>query len=267
MTKKLALVTGATSGIGEAVCRLLAGQGIPLIITGRNKASLEALQKELQQQVDVTVVIADLSKQEARQQLIEQIRRLAPDLVINNAGFGLYGDALTHNTSEQMDILEVNGAAVLQLSLEAARTMVSHALKGTIVNVSSAAAFYAMPGMAVYAAAKAFVAQFSEAFDCELASHGVRVLTICPGMVETHFVDRAGGTNESSKSQVASMTPQYVAEQIWRQIHQQNPLKIINWKYRVFMALSRLIPKTWLAKILHRSILQRIHPRKIKNHE
>lgn len=263
---KLALVTGATSGIGEALCRLLAAKGIHLIITARSVSTLEILKEvlTLRYQINVHVVPADLSQKEDRQRLIEQIHTLAPDLIINNAGYGLYGDALTHHTSEQMGILEVDVAAVLQLSLEAARTMVSKGVKpGTIINVSSAAAFYIFPALAVYAASKTFVNRFSESFDQEMQPHGVRVLAICPGSVATGFVQRAGGEENKYKERVKPMTPEFVAEAIWHQIQHPEPLKIINWKYRALTALSRLIPKKWLARILHQQILQRIPAKNI----
>jgi uncharacterized protein len=263
---KLALVTGATSGIGEALCRLLAAKGIDLIITARSSSTLEVLKETLTKQHGVTihVVSADLSLKEDRQRLVEQMHLLAPDLVINNAGYGLYGDALTYHTSEQMEILEVDAGAVLQISLEAARTMVSRGLKqGTILNVSSAAAFYIFPALSVYAASKAFVNSFSESFDQEMQPHGVRVLAICPGGVATRFVQRAGGEESRSKGWMQPMTPEFVAEAIWHQIQHPEPVKIISWKYRALTALFRLIPKKWLARLLHQQILQRIPPRNI----
>lgn len=262
-TYKLALVTGATSGIGEALCRLLADKGINLMITARSAATLEALKETLtaDYKIDVHIVMADLSLQEDRQRLVEQIHTLSPDLVINNAGYGLYGDALTYNTREQMEILEVDAVAVLQLSLEAARTMVSKGLKGAIVNVSSAAAFYVFPAFSVYAASKAFVNHFSQSFDHELRAFDVRVLAICPGVVATRFVQRAGGEEERYKEKVEPMTAEFVAEEIWRQIQHPEPVRMINWKYRVMHTLSYLMPRTWMARLLHQQILQRIPPR------
>lgn len=263
MSYKLALVTGATSGIGEAMSRLLADKGIHLIITGRSLVALQALQENLRKKVDVQVVPADLSLKEDRQKLVEQIHARSPDLVINNAGYGLYGDALTYNTKEQMEVLEVNVVAVLQLSLEAARTMVSQSLKGTVVNVSSAAAFNIIPALSVYAASKDFVKHFSESFDYEVRSYGVRVLTVCPGGVDTGFIRRAGGEEKKIRSYVKPMTADFVAEEMWRQIQHPEPVRVINWKYHLLSVLSRLIPVKWYARFLHKQILQRIPPRTI----
>src|SRR5580658_2209493 len=112
MTYRLAFVSGATSGIGQATCQLLAKKGIPIIATGRNEAKLLELKQTLSNQVRIQTIQADLSKITDRQEVIALIHQCAPDLVINNAGFGLYGEALTYSTQEQVSILEVNGQAV-----------------------------------------------------------------------------------------------------------------------------------------------------------
>src|ERR1700728_1079087 len=119
----LALVTGASSGIGEAVARLLADKGIPLIIHGRNKEKLEKLAAELTLKVNVWIIIGDLADREGRDQVIKVINDRLPDLVINNAGFGLFGDVLTYSTQDEMKILEVDGNATVELTIEAARCL------------------------------------------------------------------------------------------------------------------------------------------------
>ena len=119
---RLALVTGATSGIGKEVCKLFAGKGINLILTGRNEEELKLLKESLSPLVSVQFISADLSTAEGRRHIVQAIHENCPDLVINNAGFGFIGEALTYQTNEQVEILEVNGKAVLELSLEAART-------------------------------------------------------------------------------------------------------------------------------------------------
>lgn len=258
---RLALVTGATSGIGMETCRMLAQKGIPLIISGRNSIELGNLEKTLSRLVDVRSIQADLSQPEGRQILIKMMHGQVPDLVINNAGFGLYGEALTHETKDQAEILEVNGKAVLEITLEAARAMVSEKRKGVILNVSSNAAFFIMPNMAVYAASKAFVNQFSQALDFEMKPNGIRVLTICPGMVFTQFQERAGG--KIGDEQALVMKPAFIAEQIWNQIENLDPLLIVDWKYRLLTFLSSFLPKSWIAKSLGQAIAERIKQRTI----
>ncbi|MBA3722784.1 MAG: SDR family NAD(P)-dependent oxidoreductase [Parachlamydiaceae bacterium] len=259
----LALVTGATSGIGKALCHLLAEKGIALIASGRDVNLLQNLKNDLQSKVNVQLIVADLTKKDERQKLIEQIHTFAPDLVINNAGFGLYGDCLTYQTSEQMQILEVDGVALLEITLEAARSLLSKEKKGTIFNISSAAAFQIFPGMAVYAATKAFVNQFSQAFDKEMEVHGIRILTTCPGMVNTNFQARASHKNSDSAADIGVMTPEYVAESIWKQIESQKPLTIIDWKYHIMNCVSYLVPTSLIIRIIRKNILNRIQKRNL----
>lgn len=258
---RLALVTGATSGIGNELCGLLARKGINLMISGRNQAELDLLRNSLSSIVSVQSYRADLSTSEGRRCLISALHEHVPDIVINNAGFGLYGEALTYSVEEQSEILEVNGKAALELSLEAARTMVSQGKRGVVLNVSSAAAFQIFPSMAVYAASKAFVNHFSQAFDFEMKPYGVRVLAICPGMVATDFQRRAGA--EARPVKEGFMLPSFVAEQIWRQIEEQKPLMIVDWKYRFLTCLSSMLPKRLTASIGKRIIDSRIKSRKL----
>lgn len=253
----LALVTGATSGIGEELCRLLADKGINLIITGRNNDKLKQLVDELSDQVAVTPFSADLRFMEDRALLVEKIHRFVPDLVINNAGYGIYGHTLAHETSESIDLLEVNAAAVAELTIEAARTLASHKRKGVILNISSVASFFPFPNLAMYAASKAFVTSFSESFDGEMEPFGIRILTACPGQVDTSFTERAGGT-KSAFERKRSMTAEYAAKQIWDQIDNEKPVKIFNNAYWIMSWFNRLIPRSLLKRILKKHIASRL---------
>lgn len=263
MKISLAMITGASSGIGTALCRLLADKGVRLLITGRDQERLETLASELRSKIEVMVFPADLTNLSDRAGLIKKMRLHHPDLVINNAGFGLYGDALSHPTANQLAIFDVNAASVLELTLEAARIMKDNAIKGTILNVSSAAGFLVFPSMSVYAASKSFVNQVSEALDIELERFGIRVLAACPGMVDTHFRERAGGVSQPPRKNV--MTASFAAEQIWWQIQQRKPLYVFDWKYRVGLFLARFVPKKWLAKLLRKEIEERRAPQGNKN--
>lgn len=257
----LALVTGATSGIGEELCKLLASKGISLIITGRNLEKLNQLSSELSSQVKVASVSADLETIEGRKKVLALIHAQKPDLVINNAGFGLYGDSLSYETSELMKVLEVNCAVVLEFSLEAARTLISDKKRGVIVNIASAAAFIISPTLCVYSATKAFVNQFSEAFDMEVKPQGVRVLSACPGVVNTNFRQRAGGEVSSPMINFEMSAP-FAAEEIWRQIQKGKPSYVFHWPYRISIFLSRyIIPKKWAAKAIKNSVTSFTKPR------
>lgn len=263
-----ALVTGASSGIGEHLCYFLANKGINLLISGRNKARLNALADKLKSDVLVEVIAADLADRHERMLLTDAIRKYIPELVVNNGGFGLYGDALTHETEAQMQILEVNGNALLELSLVAARALISEQKKGVILNVASAAAFPIFPRLATYSAAKAFVVKFSESFDEETKPFGVRVLASCPGMVDTNFRVRAGGETKNDTSfSDKSMTLDFAVSEIWRQIQNEKKIHIFSWLYRMAIVFVHyLLPKKWVAAKLKANIDARHPPQPIINY-
>lgn len=258
----LALVTGATSGIGKALCPLLIKEGFSLLVTGRNEKELQTLEQDFPGKI-IKALPADLSNEDGRQTVIALIHEYAPTLIINNAGFGLYGEALSYSTEEQKQVVEVNVLAVVELTLEAARALVSTQKKGVILNVSSAAAFQVAPNLSVYASSKAFVNTFSQSLDEEFRPYGIRVLATCPGMVKTSFSERAGGQVRSKMQQEGVMNPEFIAEEIWRQIQSKQPLRIVDWKYRVLTYLSYLLPKKWVATMFKQTIAERIAPRPI----
>jgi uncharacterized protein len=261
MNVSFALITGATSGIGKKLTELLAEKGFSLLLIGRNQEELSLLKKQFPQE-SIEIHRADLLQPEGRSVVVTLIRERVPDLVINCAGLGLYGDALSYSTEEQLAILEVNINALVEITLQAARTLFFKKKKGIILNVSSAAGFDFYPGMAVYAASKAFVTSFSEAFDFEMQKSGIRILTSCPGMVETNFQFRAGEVQQNNP--VKMMNSNYVAKEIWEQIQSLQSVKIIDWRYRMINIFSYLIPKQWLAAAKKAVIEKRIQKRPYK---
>jgi uncharacterized protein len=246
-----ALVTGATSGVGEAICHLLAEKGIQLIITGRNEQRLEALRKTLAAKVPVVSKRCDLCDVGQRKVLVEILAEEKPDLVINNAGAGMYGSVVEHDIEEHMALVALNVAAVTELTIESVRIM-QHEGGGTVMNISSVAAFFPFPYFSVYAATKAYVNSFSEAVDVEVASSGVRVLAACPGRVATHFGMRAskGFKKEKSSPSFFVMDVEYAAVQVWKQIEKGKTVRIFDWKYRMAWLLSYIVPRSLLYKNL-----------------
>ena len=178
-----------------------------------------------------------------------------PGFVINNAGLAYYNNAINYPTEQQIQILEVNGVALLELTLEAAKAMKATNKPGVIMNVSSVAGFFIFPYFSVYAASKSFVNVFSQSLDYELREEGIRVLTACPGIVDTHFRVRAGGTEVEDNRGL--MSAQYAAQQIWRQINKLQPLNIFNWKYRLAAMIQPFIPQSIYVKFLIKNIKAR----------
>lgn len=258
-----ALVTGASSGIGRELCRLLANKGINLIIVARSKDKLESLAKEVGDRVSVEIVCADLADRDQRKEVLEKIYERVPDLVVNNAGWGYYGEALTYKTDVSMNMLEVDVVALLELSLESARAMVSAGKKGVIMNVSSSAAFQIFPCFSVYAASKTFVNRFSESFDEEMSPYGIRVLACCPGMVDTSFRYRASEGGDQ-KAHPYSMTVAFAVNEIWKQIIKGQPIRAFDWKYRFVTFLTQyLLPKRFVARAVRKNLEQRHSKRPI----
>lgn len=252
----LALVTGASSGIGEELCHLLAGQGINLLVTGRNQDKLNALVRQLESKVRVFSFVADLSTPEGCQHVVNHIQQHVPDLIINNAGLGLYGEAISHPIEKELEIVDVNVRAVMQFTLTAAKALQQRNKAGSICNIASAIAFYVAPSTAVYAASKSFVVNFSQALDLELKPYHIRVLTSCPGVVMTEFAKRAGKGKYNPQPE-AAMSAKFVAEEIWQQIKKGESLSIIDWKYRLAYYVSKLLPQSWIAHLIQKSILSR----------
>lgn len=252
----LALITGATSGIGEALSHLLASKNISLLLTGRNREKLEALKKELSLQVSVDTFPADLAHEKERRALLDWMEEKKADLVINNAGVGFYGEAITA-IPEQLEILQVNVLALAEITFGAVNFFVREKMKGTVLNVSSVAGYQVFPGFTSYAASKAFVNTFTRSLAFEVQSKGIRILLSCPGQVATPFSSRASHRNLQRKPNFFVMSDSFAAYAIWEQIQSGKPVQIFDWKYKIGIYLSALIPTRWLAPLLQNQILKR----------
>lgn len=190
-----ALVTGASSGIGESMARELASQGANLILTARNLPRLEKEAEELRKKygIQVSVFPGDLSQGETCQKLFQwtQRQKLQVDLLINNAGFAYNGEFAEEELQNIRAMLAVNVQALVELTRLFLPGMLERK-KGGILNVASTAGFQGMPYLSLYAATKAFVISFSEALWYECGTAGVRVFCLCPGNTLTQFHQNAG---------------------------------------------------------------------------
>ncbi len=243
-----ALITGASSGIGEQLARMLAKKGYTLLLVGRDEARLRKV-------ADITggeSFLIDLS--EDRTALLERVRSDSFDLIVNNAGFGLYGSAAELSIEEQLKILEVNAAAAIEITLEGARAMIRADKRGVILNVSSVAGEFPTPGMAIYGASKACLTRFSEALDFELASKGVDILISAPGMIQTDFANRAARKRTTQKPAWLTLSASEAAEQIWSQIQKRKKKHLFPWPYR----LRRLLPRMLTLQATWKSIKERL---------
>ncbi len=213
MAGRRALVSGASSGIGESFARRLARSGYDLILVARNKERLESLADELQSRhgVEVKVLAADLTKTQALRKVeraIEADEHL--EMLVNNAGFGTMGRFAELDPAVEEDEIRLNVLALMRLTRAALPGMIQRR-RGAVINVSSMAALQPGPTTATYSATKAYVNSFTEALHEELRGTGVQVQALCPGFTRTEFQERAN-IDASGLPDFAWMDPEDVVE-------------------------------------------------------
>lgn len=192
-TIRRALVTGASAGLGEEFARQLGARGTDLVLVARREDRLEALAAHLRAGGrDVEVLVADLATDEGQSRVEARLQDTAQpvDLLVNNAGFGAYGDVADLSVETQLRMVEVNVLAVTRLARAALPGMTARR-RGGVINLASTAAFQPNPHAAVYGATKAYVLSLSQALHEEVAGDGVRVLALCPGVTPTEFQEVA----------------------------------------------------------------------------
>jgi uncharacterized protein len=193
---RLALITGASRGIGEAFAELLARQGYRLVIVARSESELNRVSGVLSSKHETSVVpIAfDLGEHGAGEALADDLTRrgLTPDVIVNNAGYGLLGAAADTDLDDQLGMIDINVRALTELSLRFLPGLLAGEGRRGIINIASLASLLPGPNMAVYYATKAYVLSFSEALAQEVRDRGVTVTAVCPGVVPTGFQARAG---------------------------------------------------------------------------
>jgi short-subunit dehydrogenase len=194
-------VTGASAGIGAEFARQLAPHCAVLVLVARRSERLVALAGELEKAhpgLRVMPLEADLTDPSARLQTVGHLlsKGLAPDLLVNNAGLGDYGEFVTSDWMKVESMLRLNIEALTHLTHALLPTMIEQG-KGSILNVSSLASLLPIPDFAVYAATKAYVSSFSEALRIEVRDRGIKVMALCPGPVHTEFGEVAGRGSDS----------------------------------------------------------------------
>lgn len=199
--KGFAVITGATSGIGKSFAALLAAEGYPLILIGRNQTTLFKMMEPLKRVSGkrVLCLTGNLASTAAVKRLGMQLKKYDIALFVNNAGFGTYGPFLTQNMDEVEEMIKVNISSLTRFS-HIILTKMKKQGYGRIINIASLASYMPNPNGAPYAATKAYVKSFSEALHQELKGSGITVTTLCPGPTATNFGDRSGmGKSRSFK--------------------------------------------------------------------
>ncbi|NOX36683.1 MAG: SDR family oxidoreductase [Calditrichaeota bacterium] len=242
----VALVTGATTGIGYELSKLLAADGYSLILVARNSNLLQQRQKELEADYGISVqpIALDLARPDAVKVLTDRLKDRLSDIeiLINNAGFGKLGAFWETDPETVVDMIQVNVTALVALTRAILPYMLQQG-KGSILNVASTAAFSPGPYMAVYYASKAFVVSFSEALADELRGTGVTVTTLCPGPTRTEFQIRAGQDPQKPFPILPMMSAGAVARVAYRSLKRGQRMVIPGLMNRLSVLSSRLMPR------------------------
>ncbi|MFM7156257.1 MAG: SDR family NAD(P)-dependent oxidoreductase [Bacteroidota bacterium] len=250
---KYAIITGASSGIGLELARIMAEEGHHLILTARNVLALEDLAKELRNthKVDIQVIPCDLSEPQSAFAFYKEInnRNLSINCLVNNAGFGLLGEFKDMEADMLHRMIELNCNSLMILSRLFADDLI--ASKGRILNIASVAAFYSGPLMAVYYATKAFVVSFSEALNFELRPHGVSVTAHCPGPTRSNFQIRSGMHSTTLFKLFPVPNSDIVAKHAYRAMMNRKSLAIHGLFNRFMLAFGSLSPRSLKVRMVH----------------
>src|SRR5437667_6927383 len=243
------LITGASSGIGEAFARKLAARGHNLLLVARTEENLVMLSSELGRirSIRAQYVAMDLSEPGAPARLLEetQQRDLQIDFLINNAGFGSMGDFAKLDLERELNMIDLNIRSLVELTHRFLQPM-KEKRSGRIINVASNAGFQAVPFMATYAATKAFVLSFSEALWEENRPYGIRVMALCPGVTETNFFEASRMQRPPAR---IAQTPEAVVDTALRGLARGKSHVISGWCNFLVTESERLLPRSVVARI------------------
>lgn len=247
-----ALITGASKGIGRSLAALLARRKYNLLLVARSSPDLAALSTQLAAEYGVQAhyLALDLTQPDAALQLRNWCakQQFKVSLLVNNAGYGVWGYFDELPLEDQCNMLQLNMQLPVELSYHMIPFLKEHP-KAYILNISSTAAYQAVPTMTLYAASKSFMLTFSRGLRHELKRTGISVSCLCPGPVNTNFLERAGMQAMKATAEKYGMTPERVAEKALKGLLAGRP-EIIPGALNVISAMAtRLLPKTLIENI------------------
>jgi uncharacterized protein len=254
---KTALVTGASSGLGEALARQLAAAGCHLILVARRQAALATLKHELESRHGVCVypMPMDLTAPDAPRRLYDQVQAagLAVDVLVNNAGLGLYGTFAEIPWEREKPMLELDMLTVVHLIKLFVPEMVSRKF-GLVLNIASTGAFQPTPTFASYAAAKSFVLSYSEAVNRELCGTGVKCTALCPGFTRTEFFQVSGQKKLTLYQRLTMMSSVEVARIGIRALLGGRSSVVAGWINVLVAGFVGCLPRSWAAAVAQRAM-------------
>jgi len=250
MQGETVLITGASSGIGLELARCFAADKSQLVLAARNNRAMQSLADELRRQhgIETTVLTADLSRPETPTRVFDELRQsgTSVDVLVNNAGFGAIGEFAGLPLRRQLEMIQVNIAALTELTGLFLPGMMERK-RGGVLNVGSVAGFVSGPGMAIYFATKAYVLSFSEALAEEVAGTGLTVTALCPGPTATNFGNVARGPS-ARHFKAPKMTAETVARCGHRAFRKGRVLCVPGWQNHFLIFLMRITPRSFQRK-------------------
>ena len=254
-SRPIAVITGASSGIGEEFARQLASRGYDVVLVARRIDRLNTLAGKLREvhQVECVAVEADLANPEERDRLCDALEadKGRMEILVNNAGFGTHGFFHETDLQRELEMINVNCAAPVHLTKRFLPWMLERK-KGYVLNVASLSAFTPGPVMAMYFATKAFLLSFSEALWEECRDTGVNVLALCPGPVKTEFQGSAGISPKARSSGTAPLPVERVVDDALRGLFDGKRVVIPGYQARLAATLSKIMPKGRALKTVRR---------------
>ncbi len=238
-----ALITGASSGLGEQFAYLLANQGYDLILVARRKEKLEEIKENVK--VDVQIINLDLSSTFNCMKLYNKVKKSKIDVLINNAGFGLFGEFVGSKLERELDMIDLNIKAVHTLTKLFLKDFCEED-SGYILNVASSAGYFSGPLMATYYATKAYVLHLTEAIQEELKQNhsNVYIGCLCPGPFDTEFNKVAG-----VKFALKSLSKEYVAKYALDKVFKKKAIIIPGFKMKAIIVFSKILPRKFSTHI------------------
>ena len=258
MTERVTLITGASAGIGTELARVFASNGHRVVLVARRADRLSTLANEIVASGGAAPIVipCDLEQPDAGDKIAAALAAegVEVEFVVNNAGFGLFGNAIELDRAEQLGMIAVNIRTTTDLSLRFSDHLIRH--RGGILNVGSIAGFLPGPGMAVYYASKAYVLSFSEALRGELAPRGVRVTVLCPGPVPSEFQARAG-YEPGFDSAILNVSASNVAKAGYRGLMANKRAVMPGFGIKIVPFLLRLFPRGFILAAVGRFQLRK----------
>jgi len=255
MNRKQALITGAASGLGLEFCRLLAADSYDLVMVDRDGEGLVQSARQLQQSSGITIQthIKDLGRNNAAAELYNELENREFDVLINNAGFGLYGHFIRTDWEIEEAMLQLHVLNLTHLCKLVLQKMIQQG-SGRIMNVASLAAFQPSPTMSLYYASKGYMLYFSEAVANELKGTGVSLTVLLPGLFNTNFARTAARNSGSAEREekIANTTVEQVAKKALKGMMKGKIRVIPGFSNKVMAMLPRVLPRNFVLSALRR---------------